>query len=84
VTQIVMFRGEQCWINSTYYITSMLEENPQNLPDVLFELVPIESANVMGWHRKKLVPMGRFWFLPSSIDFSTSEWSIGVSNGKTE
>jgi len=84
MTQIVMFRGEQCWIGSIYSITSTLEENSENLPHVLFELISVESASVGGRHRQNLAPMGRFLFLPSSIDFETSEWSIGVSNAKAK
>lgn len=81
MTTIVMFRGQQCWLNSGYQIQLVDPNNPVNLDEIYFELVAVESASVKGRYRGSFVGVGQFVFLPSSIDFENSEWSQGAANG---
>jgi len=84
MTQIVMFRGQQCWINGIFSAGLVTDEIQDGQLTILFELIAVESASVTGTYKGSMAPMGSFAFLPSSIDFENSEWSVGVSNGKAK
>lgn len=79
---MVIFRGEVCWMKSAHIAQSFLGENQDTNFGILYEVIAIESASVKGRYRGSFVNLSLFRFLPSSIDFSNSEWSQGVKNGK--
>ena len=80
----VFFRGEMCWVENVYIVQSFTDETQNANDEILFELVAVESASVGGRYRSAVAKLSAFAFLPSSMDFSTSEWSTGVSNGQTK
>jgi len=79
---MVLFQGEQCWIIDVREIQLFEGIEGLDLLDVLFELRPVEEAYVKGKFRRILVPKGAFTPLVGFIDFESSEWSQGVSNGQ--
>jgi len=84
VSDIVIFRGELSYVNAFYSVELMTRENLDISSEVLFEVAPVESASVNGISRKALVRLNAFIFVPSSMDYRESEWTIGVKNGKTK
>jgi len=81
VTVTVVFNGEICWLNGGYSVQILDAETLRTSPEIVFELVAVESASVKGHYRGSFVKSGHFVFLPSSIKFEDSEWSQGVSDG---
>lgn len=84
MSKMVVFRGEICWLESIHEGFDLTREDPYGQSSILFELVPVEGAVINNRYRRALVGTGAFKFLPSSIDFSDSEWSVGVSNGQAK
>ena len=84
MSNIVIFRGEPSYVNAFYSVELMTGENLDISSKLLFELTPVESAAIGGKSRKQLVRLNAFIFLPSSMDYRESEWSIGVINGKAK
>jgi len=81
---IVLFNRELWWLVGGYSVDDFSGERVDKNTSILYELEAIETAAINGKSRNALVSRQHFSFLPSGIDFSTSEWSIGVSNGKTK
>jgi len=84
MSNVVMFRGELNYVNAFYSVELMTDENLDIESRVLFELTPVESAAVNGKSRKQFVRLNAFLFLPSSMDYRESEWSIGAQNAQTK
>jgi hypothetical protein len=79
--KMVMFQGEVYYIHGLMEIEVFKTEETEEKTQVLFDLHPVEPAKAFNFQKCFAVPIGAFFFLPSSMDFSTSEWFIGVSNG---
>ena len=81
---VVMFNGEQFWLEDVFYICNPYEIERTDLPTILFELVKVEGAYTEGKMSKKLIDKKSFSPLTSSMDFRDSEWSMGVNNGQAK
>lgn len=81
---MVMFNGAFYTVDRMSTIQLLGEDITEAVFTVLYELHPVEPAQPFLYYNCPLVPRGSFIFMPSSIDFSDSEWSQGVKNGKTK
>ena len=81
---VIMFNGEQYWLEDVFYICKPYETKGPDLPKILYELIKVEGAYIKGKTSRKLIDKKSFSPLTSSMDFRDSEWSMGVTNGQAK
>jgi len=84
MTDIVIYRGELCFITGIVAVTSYDENGDEQPAQIKFEVRKIETADNSGMGRWRYASREEVAFLPGSINFMASEWMQGTKNGQIE
>jgi len=82
MTVQVVSNGKICFITGIFQVSLYDQEGTGISIDTLYQLEPIEAINSAGEDYCFHVRRQNFMLLPSAIEFSTSEWTRGIINGR--